>query len=109
MRSFLFKTSKKIGETKTKPTKGALIIVLFLFLFLLGLFSPFNLTQGDFIVPSGLYISDSPDPFNPYFEQSQIKISFFPFFDGKGCDKLTLTIKGTGRTWEWKDTLLSQL
>ncbi len=104
MRGFLLKTSKRIEETETKSRKGALIIFLFLSLFLLGLFSPFNLTQGDFIVPSGLYISDSPDPFNPYFEQSQIEISFFPFFDGKGCDKLTLTIKGTGITWEREDT-----
>ncbi|MCD6147817.1 hypothetical protein J7J18_00385, partial [bacterium] len=112
MRGFLLKTSKRIEKTKTKPTKGALIIVLFLFLFLLGLLSPFNLTQaqGDFVFFPGLYISDNPNPFNPYFEQSQIEISFFFFFDEEGnpipCDKLSLTIRDRdiNRTWEWENT-----
>jgi len=104
MGDFLLKASKRIKETK--PTKSLLII---LFLFFLGLSFPlnFNLAQGDFLFFPSLYISDSPDPFNPYFEKSEI--SAFPFFFSKEgnpipCDKLTFTIKGTGKTWEWENT-----
>jgi len=83
--------------------------IFLIILFLLGLSFPFNLNlaQGDFVFLPGLYISDSPDPFNPYFEKSEISAFSF-FFSKEGnpipCDKLTFTIKETGKTWEWKNT-----
>ena len=83
--------------------------IFLIILFLLGLSFPLNLNlaQVDFVFLPSLYISDSPDPFNPYFEKSEILA--FPFFlspEGNPipCDKLTLTIKETGKTWEWENT-----